>query len=165
MKHLKKNLCSFLALALLLCLAVPALAADVRLSQQKLAVNGKEINCEKYNIDGSNYFKLRDLAQVLNGTGSQFGVGFDAETSTVTITTGEAYESTGTELATGVDNSATTQPSAQSIMIDGEIHGELTVYNIGGSNFFQLRELGSLLNFEVGYDVDTNTATVTSAEK
>ena len=49
--------------------------------------------------------------------------------------------------------------------LNGTAHGELTVYNIGGSNFFQLRELGTLLGFEVGYDADTNTATVTSVEK
>ena len=136
----------------------------VVLSPQNLEVDGETVECEKYNIDGSNYFKLRDLAQLLSGTGSQFGVGYDEESATVTITTGEAYESTGTELATGVDNSDTAQPSAQSIQIDGEAHGELTVYNIGGSNFFQLRELGELLGFEVGYDIDTNTAIVRSAQ-
>jgi hypothetical protein len=30
-----------------------------------LAVDGKTVDCEKYNIDGSNYFKLRDIAYLL----------------------------------------------------------------------------------------------------
>ena len=136
---------------------------SVVLSPQKLAVNGKNVNCEKYNIDGSNYFKLRDLAQVLNGTSARFEVGYDAAASTVSITTGAAYTPAGGELAVGVDNSNTAQPSSQAILINGVRHGELTVYNIGGSNFFQLRELGNILGFEVGYDVSTNTATVRSA--
>lgn len=135
---------------------------DAVLSPQKLAVDGSDIECEKYNIGGSNYFKLRDLAQLLNGTGSQFGVGFDAASSTVTITTGAAYEPTGSELATGVDNSATAQPSDQAILIDGVKHDGLTAYNIGGNNFFQLRELGNILGFEVDYDASTNTAIVHS---
>ena len=61
MKHLNRAFSSILALILLLGLAVPALAAEVRLSTQKLTVDGKEIDCEKYNIDGNNYFKLRDM--------------------------------------------------------------------------------------------------------
>ena len=137
-------------------------ATSAVLSPQKLAVDGKNIDCEKYNIGGSNYFKLRDLAQLLNGTGSQFGVGYDAASSTVTITTGEAYMPAGGELAAGVDNSATARPSSQAILIDGVKHDELTVYNIGGSNFFQLRELGNVLGFDVGYDQDTDTAVVRS---
>ena len=140
-------------------------AIDAVLSPQKLTVNGSSLSCEKYNINGSNYFKLRDLAYALSGTGSQFGVGFDEASSTVSITTGAVYTPTGTELMAGVDNSAAAQPSSQSILIDGAAHSELTVYNIGGSNFFQLRELGSVLGFEVGYDVSTNTAIVRSIQK
>lgn len=137
-------------------------APTIKLSPQKLTVDGKNVNCEKYNIGGSNYFKLRDLACLLNGTGSQFGVDFDAATSTVIIAKGAAYAPTGTELAAGVDNSRTARPSSQTILIDGVKHGELTVYNIGGSNFFQLRELGNILGFEVDYDSATNTAIVRS---
>ena len=139
-------------------------APYVVLSPQKLAVNGKNIDCEKYNIDGANYFKLRDLAYVLNGTGSQFGVGFDAATSTVTITTGTAYTSNGTELGEIVDNSSTAQISRQTILIDGVECGDLSVYNIGGANFFKLRDLGDALGFEVDYDADSNTAIVRSAQ-
>ena len=64
-----KALRIFLVLTLLFSLAVPALAANVQLSAQKLSVDGKAVDCERYNIDGSNYFKLRDLAFLLNGTG------------------------------------------------------------------------------------------------
>lgn len=147
--------------------ATPAApVTNVVLSPQKLAVDGRNVDCEKYNIDGRNYFKLRDLASLLDGTGSRFDVGFDEATATVSITTGEAYKQpNGMELVTGVDNSATAQPSSQAILIDGEKYDELTAYNIGGSNFFQLRELGSVLGFEVDFDETTNTAIVSSAHK
>ena len=163
MKHAKKFLSAVLALMLLLSLAVPALAAGAQISQQKLTVDGEEIECEKYNIDGSNYFKLRDLAYLLNGTGSQFAVGYDEETGTVTIATGEAYKPNGTELADIADNSATARPSSKTIMIDGEAVEGISVYNIGGSNFFKLRELGDALGFEVDYDGASNTAMVRSS--
>ena len=140
-------------------------ATNAVLSPQGLRVDGKNIDCEKYNIADRNYFKLRDLAQLLSGTGSQFEVGYDEATATVSITTGKAYTPNGTELLAGVDNSATAQPSNQAILIDGVSHSGLTVYNIGGSNFFQLRELGDILGFEVDFDQDTNTAIVNSVEK
>ena len=145
----------------------PSAPADTKavLSPQGLKVDGKDIDCEKYNIADRNYFKLRDLAQLLSGTGSQFQVGYDEASKTVSITTGQAYTPNGTELLTDVDNSASAQPSSQAILIDGVRHDELTVYNIGGSNFFQIRELGALLGFEVDYDQDTNTAIVNSVEK
>ena len=165
MKQTKKLLALLLGLALAISFLPSALAAEVVLSPQKLTVDGKSVDCEKYNIDGSNYFKLRDLAYVLSGTGSQFEVGYDQASATVSITTGAAYTPAGGELTAGADNSASAQPSSQTILIDGVAHGELTVYNIGGSNFFQLRELGSVLGFEVDYHEATNTALVRSTQK
>ena len=35
-------------------------------TNSKILVNGKEVTLKGYNIEGSNYFKLRDLAQALN---------------------------------------------------------------------------------------------------
>ncbi len=158
-----KKLALILVLLLSFSLASPAFAFSAQLSAQNLSVNGNTVQCEKYNIDGSNYFKLRDLAQLLNGTGSQFDVGWDAAAGVVSITTNHAYTTpNGTELVVGEDQSATAQVSAQTIMIDGVVRTDLTVYNIGGSNFFKLREMGEALGFDVDYNGDTNTAIVIS---
>ncbi|MCL1828895.1 MAG: hypothetical protein FWG32_05295 [Oscillospiraceae bacterium] len=48
--------------------AVPAVAAGVTaaLSDQPVTLNGKPVQITAYNIEGSNYFKLRDLAAVLD---------------------------------------------------------------------------------------------------
>ena len=57
---MKRTLSILLVLLLALSLLpAGAMAADVVLSPQNLRVNGKRIACEKYNIDGANYFKLR----------------------------------------------------------------------------------------------------------
>ena len=160
---MKKTLIPALILALLLSLAAPAFAFSAVRSAQKLSVDGKEVNCDKYNIDGSNYFKLRDLAALLDGTGSQFDVGWDAEKGVVSVTTNHPYTApNGQELLVGDDLSATAAPSAQTILIDGEEREDLTVYNIGGSNYFKLRDLGGALGFDVDYDAETDTAVVTS---
>ncbi len=164
-KTVKKTIAFLLTLILILSLGSPALAFSVRLSAQNLTVDGNAVECEKYNIDGSNYFKLRDIAYVLNGTGSQFSVGWDSGTKTVSIVTGEEYVPDGSELILSGDKSETAVESSQTIQINGEIRSDLTVYNIGGSNFFKLRDLGDALGFEVDYDKETNTAIVRSASE
>ena len=160
---MRKPIRFVMILALLAALAAPALAVSVQRSTQSLAVDGKAVVCDRYNIDGRNYFKLRDMAMLLSGTGSQFDVAWDASAGLVSITTGHAYETPdGHELKLGADKSDTAVRSAQTIRIDGRPRTDLTVYNIGGSNFFQLRELGTVLGFDVDYVASTNTATVTS---
>ena len=131
------------------------------LTNQKLTVNGEAKTTEIYNIDGSNYFKLRDMAALLDGTDAQFSVAFDSDRNTIVVKTGEAYESVGGELATGTDKSSTAVASTQSVEINGE-KANLAAYNIGGNNFFKLRDLGTALDFDVSYDAETATMLVVS---
>ncbi len=162
--NIKKAIAIVLALVLCFALAAPALAAGphVEVSKQTLMVDGIVYKCDKYNIDDNNYFKLRDLAFVLSGTGSQFSVGWDAASGTVSIVTGEDYQPIGKELLLGKDASATAQKTAQTILINGEKVTDINVYNIGGSNYFRLRDLGNALGFDVDYDAPTGTAIVKS---
>ena len=133
-------------------------------SAQGLIVDGKEIACEKYNILGSNYFKLRDLAMLLNGTSAQFSVGWDEEQGVVSIVPGEAYAPIGGELTMGADRSASAAPSAQTVLIDGFSRSDLTVFNLDGNNFFKLRDLGAALGFSVDYDAAANAAVIVSGQ-
>jgi len=129
-------------------------------SAQKFAVNDTEIALEVYNIDGYNYFKLRDIANVLANTAAKFSVSFNEETGTIALVKGEAYVAAGGEgeVRDDVDLS-TTVAGNDSITVDGEAK-ELSAYNIAGNNFFMLRDLGSALGFEVQYDAETNTAKI-----
>lgn len=159
---MKKLLPTLLAL-LLFCLALPcASAADVTPSPQKLSVDGTDADCDKYNIDGSNYFKLRDLAYLLSKSDSRFSVAFDAESNAVTVVPGGDYVPVGGELERGEDLSKTAVASKQSVLINGEAVEGISVYNIGGNNYFKLRDLGSALGFTVAFDADANTAIVLS---
>ncbi|MBE6910392.1 MAG: hypothetical protein E7474_12620 [Ruminococcaceae bacterium] len=137
----------------------PAGAPKVVLSPQKIKVNGVEQTVEAYNIDGTNFFKLRDLAAMLGGTPAQFNVEYNAASNAVLVTKGAAYNgSVGTDFT---DNSASAVPSPQTVYIDGAAVS-LTAYNIGGNNFFGLRELATILGYSVDYDAATNTAIITT---
>ena len=158
-----KKLLPIILTLLLVCVAVPyASAANVAVSPQNLSVDGVDADCDKYNIDGSNYFKLRDLAQLLSKTNSRFSVAFDAQSNAVTIVSGKEYIPVGGELERGQDQSRTAAVSKQSVLINGEATDSLSIYNIGGNNYFKLRDLGDALGFTVDYDADSNTAIVLS---
>lgn len=158
-----KKLLPIILTLLLVCVAAPyASAANVVASPQNLSVDGIDADCDKYNIDGSNYFKLRDLAQLLSKTDSRFSISFDEQSNAVAVVSGKEYIPVGGELARGQDHSKTAVVSKQSVLIDGKAVDGLSIYNIGGNNYFKLRDLGNALGFTVDYDADSNTAIVLS---
>lgn len=69
--------------------AVTAQATSTSLAalptSSKVLVNGSEKAFDAYSIEGNNYFKLRDLAFVLNGTGKQFEVTWDSGKGAINI--------------------------------------------------------------------------------
>lgn len=125
-------------------------------TKSTVLVNGKEIGFEAYNINGNNYFKLRDIALSVNGTGSQFEVSWDKAKNAIDLLTKEAYTTTGGELSplkSAVTKNALL--SSSKIYVDGKAAG-LTAYNISGSNYFKLRDLGDALGFNVLWDATQN---------
>lgn len=142
-------------------------APEVVPTNQNLTVNGVAKSTEIYNIDGSNYFKLRDIAALLNGTGSQFSVGYDDATKQITVTTGKGYEKQTSDLSVPAaaemsKKAASALISSQSLLINGKAATGMSVFNIGGNNYFKLRDLGTALNFGVDYDSATKTMIIQS---
>ena len=114
-------------------------------------INGEEQFFEAYLINDSNYFKLRDLAFVLGDTNKKFYVGYDDATKAVTMTRGLPYIRAGDEMTRGDGKAKTAVPTPSQIYLDGK-ELSFTVYNIGGNNFFKLRDLLSALDIGVTYD-------------
>ncbi|MBQ9314372.1 MAG: stage II sporulation protein P [Clostridia bacterium] len=130
-------------------------------SPQAVSVDGSIKDFEVYNIDGNNFFKLRDIAFVLNGTNSQFSVTYDEAKKVIETIKGEAYNLNGSEMKIGIDNSSSAVKSSQTLNINGQ-ENDLLAYNIAGNNFFKLRDLASALDFLVDYNETTNTVVIES---
>lgn len=139
-------------------------AAAATPTADSLYADGKRQTPSIYKIDSSNYFKVRDVAAILNGTEKQFSVGFDNATHSVTLTSGEAYQATGKELVPNQGSSAVTAlASDNSIIVNGE-KLDLKAYKINGSNYFKLRDLGKALDFFVGYDASQKSVIVSGSQ-
>jgi hypothetical protein len=119
-----------------------------------LVIDGEEADFPAVNIHGYNWLKLRDFAALLSGTGKQFSISFNAATNTLSITTGGAYTPLGDELTDMLTDDISAISSLQSILIDGK-PAEIAAYNIGGYNYFRLRDLAIMLDIGVLFDDDT----------
>ncbi|MBQ2545627.1 MAG: hypothetical protein II557_04990 [Clostridia bacterium] len=163
---MKKLLPMLLAALLLAGLCIPGAAAGEKVvrSPQALNVDGRDVPCDVYNIDGYNYFKLRDIAALLNGTGSQFDVQYNEDMRAIILSPGSAYEQQPDDLRIGDDLSASAAESAQAVRMGGGLIGRelLARFNIGGFNYFRLRELGDLLGFGVAYSAAANAMYIVS---
>jgi alpha-tubulin suppressor-like RCC1 family protein len=126
-------------------------------------VDGKKVGFDAYNIGGNNYFKLRDIAQAINGSAKQFEVGWDASANAITLSSNQAYTPAGGELQSGSAGSKQATPTTSKIYLDGK-EVQLTAYNIGGNNYFKLRDLGQAFDFGVGWDAASSTITIDTKE-
>lgn len=129
----------------------------------KVVVDGKDVSFEAYNIDGYNYFKLRDLAMAITGSDKQFEVTWDGEKNAINLVTGEAYTSVGGEFAVSAGTEPVKAITNQSkIYIDGE-EISLQAYTIGGNNYFKLRDVGEVFDFGVLWDGALNKIVIDTA--
>lgn len=125
----------------------------------KILVNGKSVTFDAYNINGSNYFKLRDLAYVLNGTQKQFEVSYDAEKKAVNMVSYSAYTPVGGEMSKGDGKTKSPTISAARIY-KNDLELGIVGYNIAGNNYFKLRDLADEFNFSVDWDAATGTVSI-----
>jgi hypothetical protein len=137
--------------------AEPALTAKPTASS--VLVNGKAEAFDAYNINDSNYFKLRDLAYALSGAEKQFDVTWHADIDTIILSPGRAYTPVGGEMAAKGAGDKTPAATTSRVVVDGtgelgyyQIEIKLAAYNIGGNNYFKLRDIGEALDFEVDWD-------------
>jgi hypothetical protein len=125
--------------------------------------NGEKTQMDAYNINGNNYFKLRDIAMALTTTAKQFDVTYDGNKNAIYLITGRQYSPVGGELSvTSNMENKTPSPTTSIIFVDDK-QVNLTTYNIDGFNYFRLRDLGQAINFGVKWDNNSNTIQVDTA--
>jgi Uncharacterized protein involved in cytokinesis, contains TGc (transglutaminase/protease-like) domain len=155
------NAAKSLALALYSTAPVtpPAPTLTANATASSVLVDGKSVSFDAYNIEGNNYFKLRDLAFVLSGSQKQFEVTWDAANNAIGLISGAPYTPAGGEMAAKGTGAKAAAPSASAIYLDGKAV-ILTAYTIEGNNYFKLRDLGAAFDFEVDWDGARNTIVI-----
>jgi len=132
-------------------------------SDANLVINGVSRPLTAYLIDDYHYFKLRDVAFLLDGTEKQFGVAaWDPENSTAILFTGIPYEANGTELA-ALGDSRPYEPSNTTIFFN-EIKCEFDIYLIDDSNYFRMKDLSEIMGFSAIWIDETRTVIIDTTD-
>ncbi len=131
-------------------------------AEQTVTVDGKAVNFPMYQLRDdkggtTNYIKLRDLAHIINGSAGQFNVGWDG---TITLTSKSAYTNpNGTELKNPFAGDRAYTINTASIKVNGvemKLNAFVLTDDAGGQyTYFQLRDLGQALGFNVGWKAET----------
>lgn len=130
---------------------------DARYTGINFKADGKSVIVDNYNIGGYGYYKLRDIAAMAVGTEKEFSVDWDDGNQMITLTSGKEYAPLATDLQPGDGQSKKATPSTAKLVIDGE-EVSLTAYNIGGFNYFKLRDICEALDIGVVWDESTRTS-------
>lgn len=122
----------------------------------KVRVDGNLVDLEAYNIEGNNYFKLRDLAKVLAESKKCFDVSWDNKNKAINLLPQTGYTMVGGELAFSDGSAKSIASSNAKILKTGELIS-LKAYTIGGNNYFKLRDVAKEFNIGITYDDETKT--------
>ena len=134
------------------------LAKTAKVSSARAVVDGTPVAAAAYEIEGSNYFKLRDLAVAFTGTDAAFDVEWDDAAQTVTLTAG-AYVPVGGELEPLTGGSQTATRATADEYVEGmPLVGK--AYEIAGNHYFKLRDLCFMLGVSVAWDDAAQTITI-----
>ena len=121
---------------------------------QTVCLDGLKYNTVAYNIDDNNYFKLRDIAKILDGTIKTFDIKYDEATNSIDMLSFYDYTSVGGELTPGDGTERTAFSSSAFLTLDG-VPIKATCYNIEGNNYFKLRDITDALDCRVEWDEST----------
>jgi uncharacterized YkwD family protein len=120
----------------------------------KVLVNGSEISFESYGIDGYNYFRIRDIANVVKNTDKCFQVEWDGQRNAINLISDKAYSASPNSVSKAEMKTENAVPSSSTIYKDGKEINQ-TAYTINENNFIKLRDIGKAFNIGVEWDNST----------
>jgi len=129
-------------------------------STAKVKVNSNDVYINAFTINDTNYFKLRDVANILRTTKSSFNVGWNNKNKIITIdlVDNKQYSGQGNYSKNGNYISEAVKSTSKVIVNGNEVIAE--VYNIDGNNYFKLRDIGKWVNAEIHWDKNTSSINI-----
>lgn len=165
---MKKKISVLLAILMLITIIPTAFADGAKemkavKSSQKITLDKEAVEVAAYNIAGSNYLKLRDVAAIMSGKKKQFNIDYNAERKLIVVETGKPYTKLESDLKPIKEASAKAILSEKAIILNGDDEDIDTAF-INETNYVKLRDIAKIANFYVGYDEASQTVILKSDE-
>lgn len=155
---MKKSWIPMICLILLAMLPMGVYAKGVTASptSQKIFFDGKEVSLSVYQIDGYNYFKLRDVAALCRGTDAKFNVKYNLDNGKISVTPGEEYAQQDANQRTDFGKTQETEIRNLNIAVLEQNRQVKTAF-LDGHNYMRLRDLGRLLDLDILFSEHSHT--------
>jgi len=127
----------------------PQVKINVHPITYHLMVGEDQADVQVFELDGSIFIKLRDLAMMLNNTDKSFEVDYNQESEIISLTIPKRYTPVSGELAMSLPNKEISSTESNVAL---EINGDyLTIdaYTVQGNNYFRLSDIAHALNFGI----------------
>ncbi len=162
MKRIKLAIIAVILMGVFMPLTENAYAGTAVSTLSKLSIDGKVVDLKTYNIEGSNYIKLVDMAWFLKESPKQFDVVWNNEMKAVNIVSSSSY-SGNRPLAESISSSSKGKLSNFPLYKDGD-RVELKAYLIDGRTYFKLKELCALMDISLVWDEYSKMVVINSNE-
>ncbi len=133
-------------------------------STATIYIDGRVTHFTAYNINGENYFKIRDIANSVNHTKSCFNVEWYEEQNTIVLKSGESYIPTGQEMQVSFDKEPKPIQKSESKVFLNDSQIDIKSYRIEDNTYYRLRDIAEQFHFLVDWDdclqtifIQTNT--------
>lgn len=131
-------------------------------STARCSVNGNLYeNIPAYEIEGETYFRLVDLATLLQDTGARFAVTWNPEWQVIGIETNTAYLADNGEMNPLPEEAMYGKKANISLYKDVEMV-DLDTYVVDGRSYYKLDALQELLNFVMRWEASSHTIHLTT---
>lgn len=149
----KKLISSLLAASMLATFASAASGntQTAKPSAHAIYVDGTKANVAAYEINGNNYFKLRDIAAIVNGSEKQFEVSWNNDAQRIDLTSGKPYTTVGGELG-AIGSASKKAESSTAVVYKDDVKMGYTGYNIDDNNYYKLRDVCESFDIGVNWD-------------
>lgn len=144
-----------------LTVSVNGKSQQARIGYQQFRVNGSASNVVTYNIDGENYYRIRDIAFALKDTNKKFDTVYNASKNEIVLLKGKNYTSENAFVI--FDNDIIAKSFSGNISIDSKPY-MLDAYNIKGYNYYKIDDIGKLLDFGIRYETVGKTISISTNE-
>ena len=132
-------------------------------STQKVIINDKEVPLKGYNIEGNNYYRLRDVAKYFKNTMCAFEVGYEEETNTILLQVPFNRTPQIKDMPNLKKENKKAYPSKSKLKIEIQKTQTLDLekekpkaYVVDNYTCFKLRDLAEILLFNMEYNEKTN---------
>ncbi|HEX2945909.1 MAG TPA: FG-GAP-like repeat-containing protein [Clostridia bacterium] len=130
----------------------------------RVLVNKNEVKFQTYTIKGQKYFNIRDIAQALKKTPGKFKVTIDEKSNIIRVYSKKDYTSTGSELKISAGTKAKPAVLSTARSSFDYTFVRAVTYVVDNNYYYNLLELGKLLNIYTTEDKKANTFTMDTSK-